>query len=390
MFVQLFCKERSEEQMNELYQVISALCHREGVQIEDRGDKVEILAAPQGKIVVTEDGKDLVLTANTRHAGPGFHAFAVELMNDIQEELPDGEYEMIDDLEFNKDEDFHRLYHVYEHELEYMKNLILTDPDFATRNYIFDETYYLPVLKDGRIMTAIGDMDRDEFVKTEVDDLMDAFYVWNDWDRDARFYRNAALTLMAKEGMGLFSRMNDQTEKTANEIADYIEIAHEKDPDLAMPVKEYRELIKLLDREDKLADAIAMEKPAVQYRMGDVYHMFDNAKVVAPGAAERSYDPATQSVNLMAPYKEEGEWSWLIQASKQPAIVPNYKEVMDTEPIEKDGTVYWIDTFTEDGVPTIDAVIHDQDDYLYIHAVAAEEKEIPFLKDCILRSGFAK
>ncbi|MCF0259819.1 MAG: hypothetical protein HUJ54_08165, partial [Erysipelotrichaceae bacterium] len=69
MFVQLICKDRNENEMNELYQVLGALCEREGVQIEDRGDRVEILACPQGKIIVTEDDKDMVLTANTRHAG---------------------------------------------------------------------------------------------------------------------------------------------------------------------------------------------------------------------------------------------------------------------------------------------------------------------------------
>lgn len=390
MFAQLFCKDRNENQRNELYEVISALCHREGIQIEDRGEQVEILASPQGKIVVTENGDDMVLTANTRHAGPGFHAFVIDFFNDIQEELPDGEYELIDDLEYNKDEDFHRLYHVYENELDYLKNLILTDSDFAKRNYIFDETYYLPKLEDGRIMTSIGDMDKEEFLKTEIDDLMDAFYVWNDWDRDARFYRNAALTLMAKEGVGLFSKMNDQTEKTANEIVDYIEIAYEKDPELALPLKEYRELCEILGREDKLKDAVAMDKPAVQYRLGKVYHMFEDARVVAPGAAERSYDPVTRSVNLMAPYTNEAEWSWLIQASKLPEILPDYRKIMETEPIEKDGTVYWIDDFTEDGVITVDGVIRDGEEYLYLHCVASSEKEIPFLRECILESGFTR
>lgn len=127
MLAQLICKDRNHKEMDELYQVLGALCEREGIQIEDRGDQVEILVCPQGKIVVTEEDKTMILTANTRHAGAGFHAFVIELYDAIQEEVP-GEYEVIDDLEYVNDGDFHRLHHIYENELDYVKNMILTDP----------------------------------------------------------------------------------------------------------------------------------------------------------------------------------------------------------------------------------------------------------------------
>lgn len=387
MLAQLICKDRNHKEMDELYQVLGALCEREGIQIEDRGDRVEILVCPQGKIVVSEDDRTMILTANTRHAGAGFHAFVIELYDAIQQEVP-GEYEVVDDLEYVNDGDFHRLHHIYEHELDYVKNMILTDPEFRDRNYLYDETYFLPRSEEGKILTSTGEMDKNEFIKSEVHDLMDHFYVWNDWDRDARFYRNAALTLLAKEGRGLYARMNDETEKVSNEILDYLEIAHEKDPDLSLPVKQYAELAELMDRDNKLKDAPEMEKEAVQYRTREVYHLFEDARVVAPGTAERSYDPVTSSINLMAPYTEEGQWSWLIQASKKPDILPEYKKVMEEEPLEEEGKTVWIDTFTEDGIPTIDAVIEQDDQFLYIHAVAAEEKTIPYLRSCILQSGF--
>lgn len=389
MFVQLICKDRNEKEMNELYEVIAALCHREGIQIEDRGHRVEILACPQGKILVTEEKDNMILSANTRHAGAGFHAFVVDFFKDIEEEVPLGEYELIDDLEYANDEDFHRLHHVYENELSYLKNLILTDPDFRKKNYLYDETYFLPIEDENKVMTSTGFMDKKEFQKKEIHDLMDDFYVWNDWDRDARFYRNAALTLLAKEGRGIYSKMNDETEKTANEIADYIEIAHEKDPDIALPLKEYRQLVQLLDREDKLKDAIAMDREAIQYRTREVYHLFEDARVVAPGTAERSYDPSLQSVNLMAPYTHEGEWSWLIQASKQPAILPDVRQIMEEKPETiKDKTI-WMDTYVEDGIHTINAVIRQDEQYLYIHAITNKAKDVPYLQDCIRLSGFS-
>lgn len=63
-----------------------------------------------------------------------------------------------------------------------------------------------------------------------------------------------------------------------------------------------------------------MKEPAVQYRQRDVYHLFADCQVVAPGAAERSFDPVTNSVNLMAPTKRKG-MVWLIQASKDDHIL---------------------------------------------------------------------
>lgn len=389
MFAQLICKDRNEKEIEELYQIIGAICEREGVQVEDRGDAVEILVCPQGKIIVTEEDKELTLTANTRHAGAGFHAFCVDIFKDIEEEQP-GKYELIDDLEYANDEDFHRLHHIYENELDYIRNLLLTDPSFRDRNYLFDETYYLPKQEDGKINASAGQIDMKELVNMDPDDLMDYFYVWNDWDRDARFYRNAALTILAKEGAGEYTKMNDATIKAGNEICDYLEIAHEKDPALPLPVKEYFLLVNLLGREDKLKDAVQMEKPAISYRDQEVWHLFSNCKVLAPGNAERSFDPVTNSINLMSPYKGEGEWSWLIQASKDAAVITNKKAVMEQEPHMEDNGMVWMDDWSEDGFGVIEAVIRKDEDHLYIHAIAASDKDIDYLKDCIRQSGFTE
>ena len=388
MFVQLICKDREEKQMEELYEVLGALCQREGVQIEDRGNRVEILVCPQGKIVTREDGKDLILSSNTRYGGPGFHAFVVDLFKDVEEEIP-GDYELMDDLEYDKDEDFHRLTHVYENELDYMRNLILDEPGFRNRNYMFDETYYLPKNEDGRINTSAGEMDEKEFRTKPLDELMDNFYIWNNWDRDGRFFRNAALTLLAKESYGEFSKMNEQTEKVAEEICDDLEIAFRLDPTLPLPLDAYKALIAILNRENKLEGAIEMDKEASSYRTREVYHVFEDVRLVAAGTAERSYDPTTQSVFLTSPFTEDQEWAWLLQASKQPSILPRLDAVEEQEPnVRDDGSVLWMDEYTEDGIPTIDAMIRDDEQKLYIHGVAKSQAEIDYLKSCIEQSGF--
>ena len=54
MYVSMICKDRNEKEKNELYQVLGLLAQREQVQIEDRGDVVEMIVCPQGKIVISE------------------------------------------------------------------------------------------------------------------------------------------------------------------------------------------------------------------------------------------------------------------------------------------------------------------------------------------------
>ena len=291
----MICKDRNEKEKNELYEVLGLLAQREQVQIEDRGDRVEMLVCPQGKIVISEEDDDIIIHANTRHAGAGFHAFVVDICKDIQEEVP-GEYELMDDLEFANDEDFHRLHHVYEDELEYLRDALLHSDKLASQNYLFEETFFLPMEKDNRILTSIGDLDRKEFADMHLHDLMDNFYVWNEYEQDAQYFKNCALVLLAKEGVGKYTLMNDQTEKDANVICDYIELAFEKDPSISLPLREYRYLIERLHRENKLTKAQMMDEEVIQYRTKEVYHLFQDVKVVADGACERSFDPVMNSL----------------------------------------------------------------------------------------------
>ena len=387
MFVQLICKDRNEKEINELYEVLSALCQRENVQIEDHIDQVEITVCPQGKIVVKENDNELDLFANTRHAGAGFHAFVVDLFKDLQEEVS-GDYDLIDDLQYADDEDFDKLQATFEDELDYLRGLLKKEVKMRQKNYMYDETFFLPLEKDDTIATSIGPVDLEEFKNLSLSDLVDSFYVWPDWDKDARFYRNAALTLLAKEGMGIYTLLNEISEKHAHEICDYIELAHEKDETMPLPMKEYHQLVAMLDRDDKIDSAKKMEQEVSQYRLKEVYHLFQNAKVVALGTCERSYDPVSQSMNLMAPYEEIENWRWLMQASMEPAIILQKEslqnqpvKVVDTKEIQ---TLEW----EEDNCTVLEAILKEKENTLYFHVVMSDAKELPYLKTCIEQSGF--
>ncbi len=389
MFVQLLCKDRNQKEKDELYQVLAALAHREQLQIEERGDIVELDVCPQGKIQVSEEGRQVIMSANTRHGGPGFHAFCVDLFLDIQHELP-GDYELIDDLELDKDGNFHRIFHLYEDEVEYLRGELVRKRPLYYKNYLYDSTFFLPLEKENAVATPIGYLDTKEFIHMDPEDLMDNFFVWNTWDKTAQYYKNTALLLMAKEGYGPFALMNDHTLKMAHLICDYLEIAFQKDPSLTYPVKEYRNYISLLGRFDRLQNAKSMEQEVFQYRLQEVYHLFDNAKVVAFGACERSFDPVLEAMCLMSPRTEEHAWDYFIQVSKKPMICSSIPELEKQDPIPYQGKSIWILVHEEEGFPMIDAKIRQLDEELYFHIVFKEENQKDYLIRCIKESGFVQ
>lgn len=49
MFVQLICKDRSEKEIEELYQIIGAICEREGIQAEERQDMRRSWCVPRAR-----------------------------------------------------------------------------------------------------------------------------------------------------------------------------------------------------------------------------------------------------------------------------------------------------------------------------------------------------
>ncbi len=394
MFVQLICKDRNEKEKNEIYEVLGLLCQREGIQIEDKEDSVDIYVCPQGTIHVVEEDDAFILSANTRFAGPGFHAFVVEFFMDVMEELSAeakqelNRYELKDDL--NYDGSFEQLYEVYEDEIQYLKDVILKNKDVRTQNYMYEQTYFVPMLKENQIATAIGLLDVEEFEKLSPSQLMDHFYVWNNWDKDARFFKNAALLLLAKESFDQYSNMSDVTYRNANAICDYIELAHQEDNALRLPLKEYKALCEYIQRTPKDMNCKQMEEEVFQYRVKEVFHLFENARIVSSGLAQRSYDSISQSLCLMSPYLDDVSWDWLVQASLKDGICTNLEELLRTEPIHYNHKKIWMKDWNMDTYSIVEAIVQEKDAYLYFHCTISNAKDIPYICQCIKESEFQK
>ncbi|MDD7280815.1 MAG: hypothetical protein PUH10_02290 [Erysipelotrichaceae bacterium] len=384
MFVQLYCLERNEKAKNEIYEVLGLLCKREQIQIEDKGEIVEITVCPQGKITVTEQDDTVVLSATTRFAGPGFHAFVVEFFMDVEEEI-EGKYELKDDLYY--DGDFNALCSIYEDEIVYLKDLLLKNEDMQKQNYCYQQTFFLPMNDSKSIITPIGKIDKEEFRQMSPKELMPYFFIWNQWDKDAQYYKNAALYLLATQGAGKYTNMNETTEKYAKEICDFVELAYQQDANITLPVNEYNYICEQLDRKPKLENAKKMEQEVYQYRLKEVYHLFDNVRILANGLVERCFDVTSQSLCLSCPYEDETNWHWLIQVSKNDSICMHLNELEQTKPISYKGKDIQIHVYEEDGYYVLEAIVKQKEN-IYFHCVSQEESSIPYLTQCIKQSEF--
>lgn len=372
MFVQMQIDKLTKKEHQEFYDVVVALCQREQVQLEEKNDVVSIHACPQGVITIEEKEGTISCASSTRHGGPGYHAFVVDFFLDIQTELGK-QFELYDDLNYDQDGNFDRLVQIYEDEITYLKGLLLNNDQMLRVNTIYDETVFYPLEKEGYVPTILGYLDKETFQRMSEKELMPYFYIWNDWDKDAQYYRQVALYRYVKEGLKEYTAINELSIKYANEICDLLELSHSLDPYIPLPMEIYQELLSYLDRKPTLTECVSMNQDIQPYRIEDVYHLYDDLQIVAHGASLRSVDRVAQSLCIMAPYKEDQHWHWLIQASHNPGIC-GYLEDEDKKQIQQED--HWI----------LEAKKEGAGDPIYFHCVVADKKDIDYVQSCINRS----
>lgn len=279
---------------------------------------------PEGFIEVSYDEPYLSVCAQTNVAGPGFHAFVCSFFDDVIKLCPIT-LSVSDPTGYFDERDFEKLrtqifYRWLSDIGNYIQDIGEKDHDLCI-SWPLD--YYHPKAKDGFVITPMGYMAKEDFQTLSIEELAQRFFIWNNYGRDAQYYRNAALNLLWKECFYEYTNMNEYTEKMAGTILDYIEIAHEMDKELPLPLHEYQELCEVSGREMKITDATALYIPHIGYRKEIVEFHFGNWSIPAHGCCEKSVDESSQTLYLMAPYHSAEEpWLWMyrvnIFAFKQP------------------------------------------------------------------------
>lgn len=295
------------------------LCKHMLLKIEDYGQQLLIEVCPKGEVEVSYEGCFISMSAKTSMVGPGFHAFVCKFIDEVIE-ASDMKFEVQDPTNFYRERNFENLKHRYFY--KWLKEMVVyAKEDMHEQDFSLCWTHeeYLPTSVEGHVITAMGYKPYEDFHIKDIEEIAMDFFIWNTVEKDARYYRNCALSLLWDACFYEYSNMNEATEKVANTILDYLEAAYEQDHMIALPWKVYAQLCDAVHREQVLQPTNDLNIQHLGYRKQPVYYYFGNWYVYVHGCAEKSFDKTTQTMHFMAPYKDANTaWEWMIKANIYP------------------------------------------------------------------------
>lgn len=200
----------------------------------------------EGYIWLKWSRKKLQGESQTNIAGPGFHVAAISFLERLAKEeklrlrVEDrtGYYIKRDFLSMRQKyfnqwfSDLMRLVSEWNGDKEYM--------------FCWPSVYYAPDRQEGKLITHIR-----AFSFKEIKGMMHSgigvafardFFVWNELERDACFYRNNAMVLLHQSCYFMPSKRSKQDEEVNREILELLETALSMDRSLPFPKKEYLEV----------------------------------------------------------------------------------------------------------------------------------------------------
>ncbi len=294
---------RQKEEKQACIAQIQKACDEKNVLFDMKQNTGNIYVCPLGVIQVIFTDYYVTLTTNTALAGPGYHAAVCELYETIQKS-GDIVLNIDDECEYLSDHDFQRLKENYFD--NYLHTLLsnmsgMSDTEEAV--YSWDDKNYLPLAKEGKIITPYGYITAKKLREMTFTEAEDLFYVWKNIEKDALFYRNSALISLWSDCVFEHSAQSEKDLTVAKGIVEALEKAHQLDKNLSLPVDEYQLLCKLLRREIKIFDVQQIHEDLIGYRREAVLYVYGNWFILEKGYAMQSFDGNTMILEV----REEDE-----------------------------------------------------------------------------------
>ncbi|WP_071441540.1 hypothetical protein [Traorella massiliensis] len=361
---------KTKEDENALIDQIEKVCHEYKVLFEIDHGIGSIYVCPCGVIEVNISNYYAILKTNTALVGPGYHAFVCELFDKIQKGSHiylslDDECDYLEDHDLNRIKDL--AFYPYMHRLmdSFSK---MKEEDEAT--YAWDDKSYLPVAKPKSVITPFGYIYANECQSVSLQEACSRFYIWNEVEKDALFYRNSALVSLWCDCLFENSLYDEAALNLAKSICIALEKAHELDKELPLPIDEYQMLCRLLNRENQIFDVDQYPKGDVGYRKNEVFYVYGNWFIYFQGNAIQSFDGHTMILKIVN--EEETLLNMKITGYKS-------NEKMDFA-YRYLNTVDSMDSLDfEDGAMRVKSVLHELHDgtnTLYLQAQCIKENEM--------------
>ncbi len=251
-----------------------------------------------GEVYVTlgKHGK-IILDSSTSLLGAGFHH---EVCLFIEKLIPYmGNVVVQDETGYYADRDLEKLHK--EHFVKYLKQLVeeltknidandlANGKQYGMKLVHWNINHYTPETINNSIATPYGRFSYKRILEIKEKELYEEFaqdfYIWSKIEKDAIFFRNAALNIMWDHLHYFRSKKYAQELFLNRQVIMLLEEAVKRDVNVPFPIKEYLEVCKLADHRPiqtkHLKDYNA--EYTIGYRKGIVFQRFGKINVAADG-----------------------------------------------------------------------------------------------------------
>lgn len=288
----LTTKCRSISSFQKLLDVVAG---RHDASASHEEDYSELIICRMGMMTFgfeTEEGEVVVKGyCQTNLLGAGFHKAAIELADELVD-LNGFPFEMMDETDYYEHRDFERMRS--EHFYPWLSNVMELCRERKGGEYqmfaiCWDYDKYMPQEVEGAVVSPFGRINVERFAEREEREgiavLAADFFMWNDAERDARFYRNTALSALWEDCYFMPSSRFDEDRAINDFIIRNLEKAAAMDASLPFPKEDYLLLCSLAEKDPIDISALPNYESdyPIGYRKGKVTYRLGNLSFAVPG-----------------------------------------------------------------------------------------------------------
>lgn len=274
-----------------------------GYRIEVEEDGLNVNMCPMGNLGVTwtKGGKlsreyQVEVECRTSPVGPGFHKAALE----FAEKLDIKGLEVMDETEYYNHRDFEKMrrehFYAWVAMLAKISSDKLKEDGSGQMLVCWDLDSYAPESMDRTLVTPMGRFTADALAglvdSQGIEALAHRFFLWENEEKDALFYRNCAINILWEYCYYRPSSCSEAYKEINSDILNYLERAYALDHKVPLPYEAYREVCGLHEKEPVIpedCEKLSFEFP-IGYRKGMVTEPIDALRLVLPGSYQYEWE----------------------------------------------------------------------------------------------------
>lgn len=259
----------------------------------------------------------LSVEAQTSHVGAGFHAAAIAFVDALvkSEGLS---IRMEDETDYYNERDFEKMRR--EHFYSWLNNLVKISAESLEKGEMrnlclcWNMDQYMPADVAGSVVTPVGRFSIkkicEQVEKEGIESFAEDFFLWNEREQDARFYRNSALAAMWEDCYFMPASRSEEDRQVNGGIIEMLEKSAELDKTLPFPKKEYLELCGLNGHPPIETESLPELVPLypIGFRKDSITHSLGNIHFTIPGHFLFSYEDEGGHNSYIWYDSEEGNW----------------------------------------------------------------------------------